>query len=67
MPKKVLVISLLAALAEDCGHEDWHEIYAFLERFRGLPASTLAVSDSLPAATSFTFCFVARDPNNSTH
>lgn len=44
--------SLLAALAEDCGHEDWHEIYAFLERFRGLPASTLDVTERMIAAPS---------------
>lgn len=42
--------SLLAALAEDYGHEDWHEIYAFLERFRGLPASTLDVTERMIAA-----------------
>lgn len=42
--------ALLDALAEDCGHEDWHEIYAFLERFRGLPASTLDVIERMIAA-----------------
>ena len=41
---------LLVALADDCGHEDWHQIYAFLHQFRGLPASTLDVTERMIAA-----------------
>lgn len=42
--------ALLSALAEDGVHEDWHEVYAFLRRFRGLPASTLDVTERMIAA-----------------
>ena len=41
--------ALLAALAEDCCHEDWREIYCYLERFRDLPASTLDVIERMIA------------------
>ena len=43
---------LLVALADDCGHEDWHQIYAFLHRFRGLPREHIGcdgANDRCPA------------------
>ena len=36
---------VIDALSEDCDHEDWSQVYAFLRRFRGLPATTLDLTD----------------------
>ena len=36
---------VIDALSEDYDHEDWHQVYAFLRRFRGLPATTLDLTD----------------------
>ena len=38
---------LLVALAEDCSHPDWHQVYASIRRFRGLPAATLDLTDRI--------------------
>lgn len=38
---------VLIALSEDYGHQDWGQVYAFLRRFRGLPATTLDLTDRI--------------------
>ena len=58
--------SVIDVLSEDYSHEDWHQVYAFFRQFRGLPATTLDLTDRFISSSHAAAMALLGAPDTST-